>query len=196
MKTRSTTIDRLKVFLGSGELCARVARGDESAFQELLARHEREIQAWGSYGNCKADADEIVQNIRICLWRKAHQFRGQSKFSSWFYTLCRCEAGMWYRVYKAKLNHVEVLEEHWTQEASQERLANFRSVARQVNRRFRLLSQREQEVIRLTHIDDLTPTEISNRVGKSVQCVKSLIHRGRYELRDWVSVHAREAVNF
>jgi RNA polymerase sigma-70 factor, ECF subfamily len=70
------------------ELLAAHLRGDQTAFGELMARHERRI-----YGLClrmlgnREDAEDATQEAFIGALRRASAFRGEAAFSTWLYRI-------------------------------------------------------------------------------------------------------------
>ena len=85
-------------------LCRRVAAGDEAAFDLLVARHQGRAYrlAWSLLRNAE-DARDISQEAFLRLYRTAATFRGDAKFSTWFYrvlvNLCldHRRRGRWWR---------------------------------------------------------------------------------------------------
>ncbi len=69
-------------------LCQRVAKRDEAAFDLLVARYQERAHrlAWSMLRNAE-DARDVSQEAFIRLYEAAGSFRGQSKFSTWFYRL-------------------------------------------------------------------------------------------------------------
>lgn len=68
------------------ELVSRWRAGDEAAFAELVARHERPVfrLALRMLGE-RADAEDVAQETFLNLYRYGHRFRGDSRFSTFVY---------------------------------------------------------------------------------------------------------------
>jgi RNA polymerase sigma-70 factor (ECF subfamily) len=69
-------------------LVAAAASGDRSAFSELAARHQRQVQAHayrllGSY----EDSEDLTQETFLRAWRMRTTFQGRSSFQSWLYRI-------------------------------------------------------------------------------------------------------------
>ena len=85
-------------------LCRRVAAGDEAAFDLLVARHQGRAYrlAWSLLRDAE-DARDLSQEAFLRVYRTAATFRGDSKFSTWFYrilvNLCldHRRRGRWWR---------------------------------------------------------------------------------------------------
>ena len=85
-------------------LCRRVAAGDEAAFDLLVARHQGRAYrlAWSLMRDAE-DARDLSQEAFLRVYRMAATFRGDAKFSTWFYrilvNLCldHRRRGRWWR---------------------------------------------------------------------------------------------------
>ncbi len=85
-------------------LCARVAGGDEPAFDALVSRYQGRAYrlAWSILRDAE-DARDVSQEAFVTLYRSAATFRGGSRFSTWFYRILvnRCldhrRRGGWWR---------------------------------------------------------------------------------------------------
>ncbi|HLT96880.1 MAG TPA: RNA polymerase sigma factor SigM [Acidimicrobiia bacterium] len=68
------------------DLLARSRQGDRAAFDELMRRHEDRV-----FAVClrimrrREEALDATQDTFLTVFRKADQFRGDSKFSTWLY---------------------------------------------------------------------------------------------------------------
>jgi RNA polymerase sigma-70 factor, ECF subfamily len=87
-------------------LCARVAGGDEQAFDVLVSRYQGRAYrlAWSILHDAE-DARDVSQEAFVTLFRSASTFRGQSRFSTWFYRILvnqcldhRRRGGWWRRL--------------------------------------------------------------------------------------------------
>ena len=69
-------------------LCRRVAAGDEAAFDLLVARHQGRAYrlAWSLLRHAE-DARDLSQEAFLRVYRTAGTFRGEAKFSTWFYRI-------------------------------------------------------------------------------------------------------------
>jgi RNA polymerase sigma-70 factor (ECF subfamily) len=71
-------------------LVARVCRKDVTAFSQLYDRYARPIYILAVTALDRAEAEEIVQEVFLRLWHKAHQFQPErGPFGAWFMTIAR-----------------------------------------------------------------------------------------------------------
>ena len=61
----------------------RAAGGDRDAFRLLVETHERRLRAFLAQLAGPDLGDELAQETFLKAWQSLHQFRGDSKFSSW-----------------------------------------------------------------------------------------------------------------
>lgn len=70
------------------ELLDRWRAGDEAAGQQLLARHFDSIYRFFD-SKCERDADELVQATFLACLRAKQQFRAESSFRTYLFTIAR-----------------------------------------------------------------------------------------------------------
>jgi RNA polymerase sigma-70 factor (ECF subfamily) len=71
-------------------LAARVAHGDLTAFGELYERYARPVYALAAHALGRSDAEEVVQDVFVRLWRKAAQFDPErGSFPAWLMTIAQ-----------------------------------------------------------------------------------------------------------
>jgi RNA polymerase sigma-70 factor (ECF subfamily) len=70
-------------------LVRKAQRGDQTAFAELVERHQRQLftLAVRERGST-ADAEDAVQEALIRAWKALPRFRAQASFSTWVYRIC------------------------------------------------------------------------------------------------------------
>jgi RNA polymerase sigma-70 factor, ECF subfamily len=69
-------------------LCRRIAARDDAAFDVLVARYQARAYrvAWSLLRNAE-DARDVSQEAFIRVWEAAERFRGDARFSTWFYRI-------------------------------------------------------------------------------------------------------------
>ncbi len=71
-------------------LMARIATGDESAFRELIERHQALVigTITKMLGNDQ-DSDDIAQRSFLQVWKNAKRYRPDAKFTTYLFTIVR-----------------------------------------------------------------------------------------------------------
>jgi len=70
------------------ELVGDFKNGSEEAFNQLIGRYASKMfqTAYGLIGS-KEDAEEVVQDAFVRIYKHLNQFRGDSSFSTWVYRI-------------------------------------------------------------------------------------------------------------
>lgn len=72
------------------ELLRRFNEGDASAFEEVMRRYERPLYNFILRSVRRRDrADELLQDVFMKVIQRSSDFKGNSKFSTWLYTIAR-----------------------------------------------------------------------------------------------------------
>ena len=73
---------------GDIEVIAQVLKGDQQAYALLVDRYRNFVFTISlRYIKNREDAEEVAQDVFIKAFRSLADFRGQSKFSTWLYTV-------------------------------------------------------------------------------------------------------------
>ena len=86
--TVQNTVEGDGAMITDEELLKRFLDGDERSFVELMGRYKEPILGFiyrfvGDYD----DAADLAQETFVRLYRFAHTFKGEVKFSTWLYTI-------------------------------------------------------------------------------------------------------------
>jgi len=74
--------------LSDAELIEQTLTGNQAAYAELVKRHQRFVFTLAlRYAKVREDAEEIAQDCFIKAYRSLAAFKGQSKFSTWLYSI-------------------------------------------------------------------------------------------------------------
>jgi RNA polymerase sigma-70 factor, ECF subfamily len=80
----TAVIDRAQPTYSDAELAARVAAGDQHAFELLMRRHNRQLfRAARSVLRDDAEAEDALQDAYLLAYRAMGQFRGDARMSTW-----------------------------------------------------------------------------------------------------------------
>lgn len=179
----------------------RLRAGDGAALEPLMERFASRVYrvAHGVTGNA-ADAEEVVQDVFLTLFRKAASFEGRAALGTWLYRIAVNTALNKRRGKRSQVE--EPLEDHlpqYTADGHREGdrsflLADWSQMPDEV-----LLSQEGRGIVRaaverlpahyrvvlvLRDVEELSSEEVAEIVGDSVASVKSRLHRARMALRE------------
>jgi len=179
----------------------RLRAGDGTALEPLMERFASRVYrvAHGVTANA-SDAEEVVQDVFLTLFRKADSFEGRAALSTWLYRITVNTALNKRRGKRAQVE--ESLEHHLPRYASDGHREGDRSFLLSDWSQMpgeALLSQEGRGVVRaaveclpahyrivliLRDVEELSSEEVSQIVGESVASVKSRLHRARMALRE------------
>jgi RNA polymerase sigma-70 factor (ECF subfamily) len=179
----------------------RLRAGDGTALEPLMERFASRVYrvAHGVTGNA-ADAEEVVQDVFLTLFRKAASFEGRAALGTWLYRIAVNTALNKRRGKRSQVE--EPLEDHlprYTADGHREGdrsflLADWSQMPDEV-----LLSREGRGIVRaaveclpahyrvvlvLRDVEELSSEEVAEIVGDSVASVKSRLHRARMALRE------------
>lgn len=176
--------------------------GNEQALNEILRRYRDRIYRTAlKVTNNHNDAEDVVQEVSLTIYRKAHTFRTDSKFSTWLYRLVTNEAIS--RLRKIRRERTVSLDDYmprfdddghhaerpvvdWSQEV--EKKVAVREIQSIIERAMQELTPIDRTVVVLSEIEELTNPEIGKVLGLSVLAVKGRLHRARLFLRAKLAV--------
>lgn len=171
------------------EIISRVLKGEQQLFAGLVERYQNYVFTLVlRFTDNREDAEELSQDIFVKAYRSLADFRGESKFSTWLYTIVRTSCITFLR--KKKLDTTSIDNEK-TFIQLENRESSFKAnqieaKSRQamVNEAIALLSPDDAQIITLFYKGEQTLEEIGHIVGAEPNTVKVKLHRARQRLKD------------
>jgi RNA polymerase sigma-70 factor, ECF subfamily len=175
------------------ELIARSAGGEENAFRVLVQRHQGYVYALAFRLVCdENDAEDIVQDTFIRVWRHLSSYDPRVRFTTWIYTIA---VNLAYDRLKARKRR------HWMiplasaeEDASagedrvDERITN-RDLARRIKEFADHLPVKQRLVFLLRDIQDFTVKEVAQTLEMSQNAVKANLCYARRSIRKKMERH-------
>jgi len=174
-------------------LIQRCASGDDAAFAELVAEHQRMVVQLAM--NLLGDRDEAMdlsQDVFIRVFRTIGQFRGQSALRTWIYRIAVNQARNRHRFWRRRRRSDQVsldahVEAHGDfqcgAESGPDRILAQKELATRLQDALDALPFDQRTVIVLREVDGLSYDEIAFSLGVAVGTVKSRLTRARQTLR-------------
>jgi RNA polymerase sigma-70 factor (ECF subfamily) len=185
----------------TASLIDRLRGGDALALEEVMEQFAPRVHrlAYGITRN-EADAEEVVQDVFLRLFRKIDAFEGRSALGTWIYRIAVNTALIKRRGKRAALE--VLLEDHlptftedghregdramlladWSDTPEEELLS--RETREAVRRMIAALPDRYRVVLLLRDMEELSNEETAEILEDSVASVKSRLHRARMALRE------------
>jgi RNA polymerase sigma-70 factor, ECF subfamily len=174
-------------------LIQRCAAGDESAFAELVADHQRMVVQLAI--NLLGDRDEALdlsQEVFLRVFRTIGRFRGQSTLKTWIYRIAVNQARNRHRFWRRRHRadqvsldvHVATHGEFFSAPTSRpDRVFAQKELATRLEQALSGLPFDQRTAIVLREVDGLSYEEIAYSLGVAVGTVKSRLTRARQALR-------------
>jgi RNA polymerase sigma-70 factor (ECF subfamily) len=94
--------------LSDAELIEQTLTGNQAAYAGLVKRHQRFVFTLAlRYAKVREDAEEIAQDCFIKAYRSLASFQGQSKFSTWLYSIVYTTAMTFLRKKKVETDSID-----------------------------------------------------------------------------------------
>ena len=171
------------------ELVRSAAKGDEMAFAQLVALHEKRIFALAlrMTGN-QEDAADVAQEAFLSAWRGLPNFRGEAGFATWLYRLTSNAAIDFLRKNKRQRAEASLNDEDLGLNApdpapTPQEQAEAQSLREAVRWGMGELSREHRQVLDLREYQELSYEEIAQRLDVDLGTVKSRLSRARSALR-------------
>jgi RNA polymerase sigma factor (sigma-70 family) len=176
------------------EIISRVLRGDSQVYAELVKRYQNFVfTIILRYTKSREDAEEISQDVFVKAYRSLADFRGDSKFSTWLYTIVNTTSITFLR--KKKLD-VHSLDNEKVFEMADNQDSGFKanqveqkSKLQMVNEAIQLLSPDDAKLITLFYKGEQSLDEIGQIMGIDPNTAKVKLHRARARLKEKMEKH-------
>ena len=172
------------------QLAARITQRDNAAFEQLYNRYVRTIYVLAVHALGNSEAEEVVQDVFLRLWHKAHQFDAlRGSFAGWLMTIARNRVldSLRKRSHQERLvvaNEIDgLLAETLDGGADVEFDVSLREDRRMVIESLRALPAEQRRAIVLAYFGGLSHTSIAESLGWPVGTVKKRIRLGMQKLR-------------
>jgi len=187
------------VELTDTEIIKRVLANEQALFAQLVQRYQSYVFTLVlRFTDNREDAEEISQDVFVKAYRSLADFRGDSKFSTWLYTIVRTTCITFLR--KKKLDTTSLdnertslqvgnLESGFTANAVEQK-----SKHAMVNAAIRMLSPDDGQILTLFYKGEQSLEEIGRVTGLDPNTVKVKLHRARNRLKEKMEKHFSYAV--
>ena len=173
-------------------LMLKVGVGDETAFEELIERHQSAVIGTVAkmLGN-PSDAEDIAQQVFIRLWKSAPRYQPKAKFTTFLFTITRNlvfnESRRKSRKKEYSIEqreddfHLQTPDQH-SPSPAEDILQKELSIA--VDRAIAALPKKQRLAVILRRYEGMPYDEIAKIIGLSISATKSQLFRARNSLRE------------
>ena len=171
------------------EIINKVLKGEQSAFALLVERYQNYVFTLVlRFTENREDAEEIAQDVFVKAYRSLADFRGDSKFSTWLFTISRTTCLSFLR--KKKLDTRSLDNERTGIQVGNRESGFSANVVEQkskhamLNQAIAMLSPDDAQVLNLFYKGDQTLEEIGKIMRLEPNTVKVKLHRARQRLKE------------
>jgi len=183
------------------QLMLQVRAGSEQAYNELVERYEDRVRGiiahlMGGAGY----ADDLTQDVFLRVYRARRSYVVGAKFSTWLFTIVNhvvsnARRGL-ARRREISFDH-DLSKNHRSadcfsltrQDSAPSHRAESAEVASLVRGCINRLVPRQRAAIELCDIEGFSYSRVAKAIGTSPDAAKSLIHRGRLNLKQMLATH-------
>ncbi|WP_124980902.1 RNA polymerase sigma factor [Nonlabens xiamenensis] len=123
------------------------------------------------------DADDVLQNVFVKIYKGIKNFKGDSKLSTWMYRIAYNES-MTHLTKKAR--HLQIssqeLQDHMVNQLEADVYFTSDQVNLELQKALSQLPDRQREVFNMRYFDDLMFKEVADVLGLTEGAVKSTYH--------------------
>jgi RNA polymerase sigma-70 factor (ECF subfamily) len=175
--------------LSDQEIIDSVRKGNDSDYSIIVNRYKNKaFSMLKRMLKNEFDAEEILQDCFLKAYNSLNNFKGESKFSTWFYRIVYNSALTKLSSQKRKIEaEMTSVEDHYNLESE------YRSdeiEKKDVNQLIRdtisKLPERHSAIITMFYLNEMSIEEISEVMQITVSNVKVMLHRSRNSMRDLV----------
>ena len=173
----------------------RLKKGNESAFSELLDEFQQKVfHTCISFIPNKEDAEDVVQEVFLEVYRSIHKFKGDSKLSTWIYKISTNKCLEFIRKKNAKKrfafmqsimgNEVPLDKTNFFTEFNHPGiLLENKEKTETIYLAINSLPESQRVVFTLAKLDGKSYQEIVDITGKSLSSVESIMFRAKKNLQ-------------
>jgi len=182
------------------ELIAQSLAGNQAAYADLMKRHQRFVFTLAlRFAKGREDAEEIAQDCFVKAYRSLQSFNGESKFSTWLYSIVYTTAMTFLR--KKRVDTTSIDDENtYIQLENQSggmdaNIAEQKSRSYYVNQAIDQLLPDDAMIITLFYKGEQSLEEIGQTMGMETNTVKVKLFRARQRLKERLERTLKHEVN-
>lgn len=186
--------------LNDNEIISKVLNGDYQAYAGLVSRYQNYVftLVLRMIKN-REDAEEVAQDVFIKAYKSLSGFRGDSRFTTWLYTIVNTTCITFLRKKKLDIHSLdnekvfEVADNH--DSGFKANLVEQKSKVNMVNQAIALLSSDDAQIITLYYKGEQSLEEIAQVLKLEPNTAKVRLHRARARLKEKMEKYFAEEIN-
>lgn len=174
---------RARRHLSDEELIERIKGGDANCLDVLVKNYLPKVHNRINSLVPQSDVDDVTQDVFICLMDSIFTFEGRSTFSTWFHRITMNKVADYHRKMARQRENFD--EDEFSYIFSPWEEMDDELIIEQI---FESIPRKYKEILLLRHSEDLSFSEIAERLGLSYEAARSRYRRAlilvRKKVRD------------
>lgn len=177
--------------LADEDMLVRVAQGDRAAFAAIFAKYAGRVKSYLlRLGAPAATAEDLAQDAMVSVWRRAASFdAAKAKASTWIFVVARNSWIDRVRREKVEFAYRETPDAPAGAAEAPDDAAVRRQTEASIGAALQLLSEEQEQVVRLSFFEDAPHAEIASRLSLPLGTVKSRLRLALAKLRAHLERH-------
>lgn len=159
------------------------------AFQKLLSEYQRPLYSLiRSMVLNHDDADDVLQNTFIKVFRHLKDFKGESKLFSWMYRIATNEA-ITFLNQKARRGHTtsEAMQSKMVDNLKADQYFDGSDIQFKLQQAIALLPEKQQLVFKMRYFEEIKYEAMSEILGTSVGALKASYHHAVKKIENFMT---------
>ena len=171
------------------EIIDSVLKGNESDYSIIVDRYKNKaFSLLKRLLKNEFEAEEVLQDCFLKAYSSLKSFKGEAKFSTWFYKIVYNTALTKLSSKKRKIeSEMSSVEEHFNLESDNNSSdIEKKDLSEFLQNTINKLPERYSAIISMFYLNEMNIEEISEIMQISISNVKVILHRSRNSLRDLI----------
>jgi RNA polymerase sigma factor (sigma-70 family) len=185
--------------LNDNEIISQVLSGDYQAYAGLVNRYQNYVFTLSlRIVKNREDAEEVAQDVFIKAYKYLADFKGNSKFTTWLYTIVNNTSISFLRKKKLAIHSLDdekVFEVADNQDSGMRaNMVEQKSKIAMVNNAINLLNPDDAQIITLFYKAEQSLEETAQVLGIEINAAKVRLHRARTRLKEKMETYFAQEV--
>lgn len=181
--------------LSDNELIDELKRGHDFVFSEIIERYQRKLFSYlYRLVHHRDEAEDLLQNVFIKVYKHSHDFDSQRKFSSWVYRIAHNEAVNFLKRRAKKIfiywEDIVLTKDKMEAERGGESASDpwlVKEIKKEVRESIEKLPPKYKDILVMRYFQEKSYREISKILKKPVNTVGTLINRAKRNLLEHIT---------
>ncbi len=181
---------KAKGHLSDEELIERIKDGDANCLDMLIKDYFPKVHSRINNLVPQSDVDDVIQDVFICLMDSIFTFEGRSTFSTWFHKITMNKIADYHRKMarrREEFNEDEAFRVFNPWDETDDELI--------IEQIFESIPRKYKEILFLRHSEDLSFSEIAEKLGLSYEATRSRYRRALMLVRKKVKDRKKDTGN-